>query len=388
MIIGVPVESYPNEQRVAIVPAVIPNLSKIGVEVLVEQGAGEKAGFIDTAYKDQGARIAPTRTELFSTANVILQVRGLGSSSHGGYSDLEFLHSGQVLIGLLNPLGSPEVARDLAARNVTAFALELLPRISRAQSMDVLSSMATLAGYKAVLIAAGMLKKIFPLMMTAAGTLSPARVFVVGAGVAGLQAIATSRKMGATVNAYDVRPVAKEQVESLGAKFVELDLETKGAEASGGYAKAMGEDFYHRQRELMGKVVAESDVVITTAAVPGKKSPVLITEDMVKNMRPGSVIVDLAAEGGGNCELTRPGETIEVHNVTILGPFNLPSSIPFHASQMFSRNVTAFLQNLLKNGNLDFNLEDEIIRDTMLTHNGEVVNPLVRELLDMQSSTK
>lgn len=388
MIIGVPVESYPNEQRVAMVPAVIPNLSKIGVEVLVEQGAGEKAGFLDTAYKDQGACIAQTRTELFSTANVILQVRGLGSNSPGGYSDLELLHSGQVLIGLLNPLGSPEVARDLAARNVTAFALELLPRISRAQSMDVLSSMATLAGYKAVLLAAGTLKKIFPLMMTAAGTLSPARVFVVGAGVAGLQAIATSRKMGATVNAYDVRPVAKEQVESLGAKFVELDLETKGAEVSGGYAKAMGEDFYHRQRELMGKVVAESDVVITTAAVPGKKSPVLITEDMVKNMLPGSVIVDLAAEGGGNCELTRPGETIEVHNVTILGPFNLPSSIPFHASQMFSRNVTAFLQNLLKNGNLDFNLEDEIIRDTMLTHNGEVVNPLVRELLDMQSSTK
>jgi NAD(P) transhydrogenase subunit alpha len=387
MIIGVPVETYPLEQRVALVPALIPTLAKMGLEILVEQGAGEKAGFPDKAYEEQGARITPSRTELFSSANILLQVRGLGANPDAGYADLDLFRSGQVVVGLLNPLGAPEAARELAGRGVTAFALELLPRISRAQPMDALSSMATVAGYKAVLLAAGALNKMFPMMITAAGTITQAKEFVVGAGVAGLQAIATSRRLGAVVQAYDIRPAVKEQVQSLGAKFVELGLETKEAETAGGYAKAMDEEFYRRQREKMMQVVAENDVVITTAAVPGKKAPILITEEMVKKMRPGSVIVDLAAEGGGNCELTRPGETIEIHGVTIMGPINLPSTIPYHASQMYARNITAFLQNLMSNSNPRLNLEDQIIRDTLLTHQGEVVNPQVRELLGLPASS-
>jgi NAD(P) transhydrogenase subunit alpha len=249
--------------------------------------------------------------------------------------------------------------------------------------MDVLSSMATIAGYKAALIAADNLKKMFPMMITAAGTITPAKVFVLGAGVAGLQAIATSRRLGASVQAYDVRPVVKEQVESLGAKFVELGIETKESETAGGYAKAMDEEFYRKQREMLSRVVAETDVVITTAAVPGKKAPVLITQDMVQAMRLGSVIVDVAAETGGNCELTRPGEVVEHNGVRILGPLNLPSAIPYHASQMYAKNITAFIQNLVKNGNLNLNTEDQIIRDTLLTHNGEVINPQVRQLLDL-----
>jgi NAD(P) transhydrogenase subunit alpha len=386
MIIGVPVESYPNEQRVALVPVSVPTLAKKGFEVLVERGAGVKAGFSDASYEEEGARIVPNRSQLFSSADIILQVRGLGANPESGYADLELLRSGQVIVGLLNPLGAPETARELAVRGITAFALELLPRISRAQSMDVLSSMATIAGYKAALLAAGALKRVFPMMITAAGTITAAKVFVIGAGVAGLQSIATSRRLGAVVQAYDVRPAVKEQVESLGAKFVELGLETGEAETSGGYAKAMDEDFYRRQRDMMARVIAESDVVIATASVPGKRAPILITKEMVQGMRLGSVIVDLAAEWGGNCELTRPGETVEVNGVTIIGPINLPSTIPFHASQMYARNITAFLQNLMNNGNFQLNMEDQIIRDTLLTHSGEVVNPQVRELLGLPPS--
>ncbi len=387
MIVGVPVESYPNERRVALVPAVVPALTKAGLEVVVEAGAGKKAGFPDAAYQQQGARLAPDRAQLFSSADVFLQVHGLGGNPDAGHADLELLRSGQVVLGLLNPLGAPETARELASRGITAFALELLPRISRAQPMDALSAMATIAGYKAALLGAGALQKMYPMMITAAGTITPARVFVVGAGVAGLQAIATSRRLGAVVQAYDVRPAVKEQVESLGAKFLVLKLETEKAEASGGYAQAMGEEFYRRQREMMTQVVAESDVVITTAAIPGKKAPTLLTQAMVEGMRPGSVIVDVAAEGGGNCELTRPGEAIEAHGVTILGPTNLPSTIPYHASQMYAKNVTAFLQNLVKNGELRVDLEDQIIRDTLLTHQGEVVNARVRELLGLPASS-
>ena len=386
MIIGVPVESYPNERRVALVPAVVPTLAKAGLEVLVEQGAGEKAGFPNATYEEQGARIAPDRTQLFSSTDVLLLVHSLGANPGAGNADLELVRSGQVVLGLLNPLGAPGAVQELAARGVTAFALELLPRISRAQPMDTLSSMATIAGYKAVLLAACALKKLYPMMITAAGTITPARVFVVGAGVAGLQAIATSRRLGAVVQSYDVRPAVKEQVESLGAKFVELELETEDAETSGGYAQAMGEEFYRRQREMMTRVVAEHDVVITTAAVPGKKAPILLTEEMVEKMSPGSVIVDLAAEGGGNCELTRAGETVEAHGVTILGPVNLASTVPYHASQMYARNVTAFLQNLVEDSKLHLNLEDQIVRDTLLTHKGEVVNSQVRELLGLPAS--
>jgi NAD(P) transhydrogenase subunit alpha len=383
MIVGVPAETYPGERRVALVPAAVSTLVGAGVEVLVEQGAGVNAGFPDAAFVEQGARITPDRTQLFSSADVILQVRGLGANAEAGRGDLESMRTAQVVIGLLDPLGAPEAARELAGRDVTAFALELVPRIARAQAMDVLSSMATVAGYKAVLLAAEALPRMFPMMITAAGTITPARVFVVGAGVAGLQAIATSHRLGGVVQAYDVRPAVKGQVESLGARFVELEIETDGTETSGGYARAMDEEFYRRQREMMRQVVAESDVVITTAVSPGSDAPILVTEDMVQEMRPGSVILDLAAERGGNCELTRPGETVEAHGVTILGPINLPSSIPYHASQMYARNLTTFLQNLMEDGDFCLNLEDQIIRDTLLTHQGEVVSPQVRELLGL-----
>ena len=383
MIVGVAVERYPNENRVALVPALIPDLVKAGLEVLVEAGAGEKAGFLDDAYKENGARLVADRTELFSSADILFLVHGLQVDAEAGADDMKLLRSGQIMVGLLNPLGAPEAVRQLAGKDITAFALELLPRIARSQPMDALSSMATVAGYKAVLLAAGALNKLYPMMITAAGTITPARVLIVGAGVAGLQAIATSKRLGAVVRAYDVRPAVKEQVESLGAKFVELELETEEAETSGGYAQAMGEEFYRRQREMMKRVVVESDVVITTAAIPGKKSPILITEDMVKGMEPGSVIVDLAAEGGGNCELTKPGETINAHGVIIMGPENVASTIPYHASQMYAKNLTAFLKNMMDDGELQLDLEDQIIRDSLITHKGEVVNPQVRELLGL-----
>ena len=383
MIVGVPAETYPGERRVALIPAAMPAVAKAGLEVLVESGAGAQAGYPDSAFEAQGAQLAPDRTALCSAADVLVYVHG----PDAGGADLALLHAGQVVVGLLNPLGAPEAARELAAKGVTAFALELVPRISRAQPMDALSSMATVAGYKAALLAAESLPKMYPMMITAAGTITPVRVFVVGAGVAGLQAIVTSRRLGAVVHAYDIRPVVKEQVESLGARFVELGLETEGAEGAGGYARAMDEEFYRRQREVMAQVVAESDVVITTAAVPGRQAPTLITAEMVSHMRPGSIVVDLAAEGGGNCELTRPRETVEAHGVTIMGPVNLPSAIPYHASQLYANNVAAFLGNLFEAGQLCLNLEDPIIHDTLLTHEGEVRNTQVRELLGLPAAT-
>jgi len=382
MIVGVLLETHPEERRVALVPTVVPSLTKLGIRTLVERGAGENAGFDDTAYEEQGAGIVSDRHELFFESHVLVRVRGFGEDR----TDFELFRSGQVVLGLLDPFGSLESVRELAEKGVSAFSLELLPRISRAQSMDALSSMGMIAGYKAVLLAANSLPKMFPLMMTAAGTITPARVLVIGAGVAGLQAIATARRLGAVVQAYDVRPAVKEQVESLGASFVELGLETKEAEAAGGYAKAMDEDFYRRQREMMAKMLAESDVVITTAAVPGKRAPILITQKMVRGMRAGSVIVDLAAETGGNCELTRRGETVDVKGVSILGSVNLPSTIPFHASQMYARNIVAFLQLLVKNGELHLVLEDQILRETLVTHNKEVVHPRLRELLGYASA--
>ncbi len=377
MIVGVPTASNPQEQRVALTPAVVPILSKVGINVLVEQGAGDKAGFSDFAYEEQGGRIALDLDQIFSQAQGVVRLNGFSEND----PEVDLFREGQFVVGLLDPFGSSESIGKLAERGVIAFALELLPRISRAQSMDALSSMGTIAGYKAVLLAAGLLKKMFPMMMTAAGTITPARVFIIGAGVAGLQAIATARRLGAVVKAYDVRPAVKEQVESLGAQFVELTLETKEAEAAGGYARAMDENFYSKQREMMTQVLAESDVVITTAAIPGKKAPRLITREMVQEMRNGSIIVDLAAETGGNCELTLRGETVEVHGVSILGPVNIPSTIPYHASQMYARNVTAFLQLLAKNGELQVDLEDQILRETLITHQKEVVNPRLRELL-------
>ncbi|HET6882778.1 MAG TPA: Re/Si-specific NAD(P)(+) transhydrogenase subunit alpha [Pirellulales bacterium] len=381
MIVGVVKESFPGERRVALVPSSVATLTKLNCEVLLEPGAGADAGFNDAAFTDAGARIAASRTEVFGSAGAILQVRTLGANLAAGVTDLELIRQGQVLIGFADPLTAGSAAQQIAARGGTLFAMELIPRITRAQSMDALSSMASIAGYKAVLIAATTLGKLLPMMMTAAGTISPSKVFVMGAGVAGLQAIATARRLGAVVEAYDVRPVVKEQVQSLGARFLELPLQTAEAQDQGGYAKELDESVYAKQRELMLKAVAASDAVITTAAIPGRKSPVLVTADMVRAMAPGSVIVDLAAERGGNCELTRPDETVVENGVTILGPTNLPSTVPLHASQMYSRNVATFLAHLLKDGEWNLDLTDQIVRETLVTRDGQVVQARVREVL-------
>jgi len=378
MIIGVPQETFPGERRVALVPAIVPALTKAGLEVRVQAGAGLAAGFPDRQYADKGAKIAPTREAVFA-ADVVLQVRAAGANPQAGKADLPGLRQGQVVIGLCDPLSEPKAIEEVAARGVTLFALELLPRITRAQGMDVLSSQATVAGYRAVLLAATALPKLFPMLMTAAGTITPAKVFVVGAGVAGLQAIATAGRLGGIVSAYDVRPAVKEQVQSLGAKFVEMPLEAAAAEGKGGYAQQMDEEFYRKQRELMTRVVAQSDVVITTAAVPGKKAPVLVTAAMVEAMAAGSVLVDLAAERGGNCELTRPGQTVVHQNVTILGPLNLPAEVPNHASQLYAKNIATFLLALVKDGKLQIDLEDQIIRETLVAREGQVPNAAVRE---------
>jgi len=381
MQIGVPRETFPDERRVALAPVSIPPLLRAGHAVLLEAGAGTAAGYPDASYLEKGARVLASRAALFEAAELLVQVRGLGANPEAGAQDLPLYRPGQAIVGSLEPLSAAPAMLALAQRGVTAFALELLPRITRAQSMDVLSSMATVAGYKAVLLAAAELPRMFPLLMTAAGTVSPARVLVVGAGVAGLQAIATARRLGALVEAYDVRPAVKEQVQSLGAKFVELPLDAARAEDAGGYARAQEEAFYRRQRELMGRVVAASDVVITTAAVPGRPAPVLITEEMVRGMPPGSMIVDLAAERGGNCALTRPGERVEAHGVTILGPLNAAATVPYHASQLYGRNVAAFLLHVAPQGTLRLDLEDEIVRETLVARDGKVVHPRIRELL-------
>jgi len=377
MRIGVPKETFPGETRVALVPAHVPALVKAGHEVIVEQGAGALAGFTDQEYAAKGARIGAPLEVL--GCDLLLQVRSAAANAVTGEAEIAGLRRDQVTIGFAEPLTSARLTQRVAEQGVTSFSMELMPRITRAQSMDALSSMATVAGYKAVLLAADTLPRMFPMLMTAAGTVAPAHVFVVGAGVAGLQAISTARRLGAKVEAYDVRPAVKEQIHSLGARFVELPLETTAAEGQGGYAAAQDESFYRRQREMMLKVIAASDVVITTAAVPGRKAPILITEEMVRAMAPGSVIVDVAAERGGNCELTKPGQTIVVHNVTILGPTNLPASIPYHASQMYSKNITTFLAHLLKGGSLTIDSSDEITRETLVTHGGAVVHERARQ---------
>jgi H+-translocating NAD(P) transhydrogenase subunit alpha len=383
VIVGVPKESYPGERRVALVPVVIPNLAKAGLEVIVEAGAGEQAGYPDAAYAEKGAKIVAGRAAVFGAADIVVQLLCYGSNDVSGKADLPLMRRGQTIIGFLRPFGSSEVVQQIAQAGVTAFSVELIPRTTRAQSMDALSSMGTICGYKAVLLAAETSLRIFPMMTTAAGTITPARVFVIGAGVAGLQAISTARRLGAVASAYDMRPAAKEQVQSLGGRFVELPLEAQNAQDARGYGTAQDENFYARQRELLTRVVAESDVVITAAVIPGKKSPVLITADMVKGMAPGSVIVDLAAERGGNCELTRTGEIVKEHGVVIIGAINLASSVPYHASQMYARNLMTFLTYMVKDGKLQLNLQDEIIRETMVTNAGEVVNARVREFFKM-----
>jgi NAD(P) transhydrogenase subunit alpha len=388
MKLGVPRETFPGERRVAIVPAVLAPLNKLGITVIVESGAGLSAGFPDHAYAEQKATIG-SRADVFA-ADILAMVRAPGANPPGGAADTAAMHPGQVVIGFAEPLTEIDAARSVAARGAMLLAMELVPRITRAQSMDALSSMATVAGYKGVLLAADALPRMFPMLNTAAGTVAAARVFIIGAGVAGLQAIATARRLGARVEAYDVRPAVKEQIQSLGARFVEMPLEAGDAQDAGGYAKAQDESFYRRQRELMLKTVANSDVIIATASIPGKRAPVLVTEQMVKAMPPGSVIVDLAAERGGNCELTSPGESVVRHGVSILGPTNLPADVPYHASQMYARNVVTLVQHLVHREKgpdgkptgaavLSIDTSDEITREILVTKDGEIVHARLRQ---------
>jgi H+-translocating NAD(P) transhydrogenase subunit alpha len=383
VIIGVPKEIYPGERRVALVPAVLPTLTKAGFEVHVQTGAGFAAGYPDAEYAEKGAKIVADRGAIFAAADIIVQLLGYGANDINGQEDIPLFRRDQILIGFLRPFGLFDVVRQIAQTGVTAFTVELMPRTTRAQSMDALSSMATASGYKAVLMAADAQPRIFPMLTTAAGTVTPARVFVIGCGVAGLQALATSRRLGAVISAYDLRPAAKEQVQSLGGRFVELPIEAKDAQDARGYARAQDEDFYRRQRELLGKAVQESDVVITTAVIPGKKAPVLVTEEMIKGMALGSVIVDLAAERGGNCDVSEAGKTVVKHGVTIIGEINMAKGVPYHASMMYARNVTSFLTHLIKDQKLNLNLTDEIVRETLLTRNGEIVNARIREFLKL-----
>ena len=384
MIVSVPRETYPGERRVALVPGGVTELAKHDCQVKIESGAGIAAGFSDDAYRENGAEVVGDRGALVEAADLLLMVRTPGANPAEGQADLDRLSGRHTLVGTADPLGNPQVAQQLAERGTTLFALEMLPRITRAQSMDVLSSMATIAGYKAVLLGAEHLPKMFPMLMTAAGTLTAAKVFVIGAGVAGLQAIASARRLGAVVQAYDVRVAVKEQIESLGARFVEMELPAESAEGEGGYAKQLGEDFYQKQRDLMARVVAQSDVVITTAAIPGKPSPRLITAEAVRGMSAGSVIIDLAAERGGNCELSQPDEIVDENGVTILGPTNLASEVPTHASQMYSRNLTNFSASLICEGKLQLNFDDEVVRETLVAYRGQVTSPKIRELLEME----
>jgi H+-translocating NAD(P) transhydrogenase subunit alpha len=372
MIVGVPKESAPGERRVALVPELVARLTKTGLGVIVESGAGAPAGFLDSTYIDVGARV---ESEVFDKADILLKVQPPTTV------EVEKMKADATLIGFLQPYTSTAEIQALAACRITAFSMELMPRITRAQPMDALSAMSTVAGYKAVLLAASSLPKFFPMLMTAAGTVTPAHVFVIGAGVAGLQAIATAMRLGAVVEAYDTRPAVKEQVESLGAKFVDLGLETSDAEAKSGYAKAQTEEFYKKQQAMMIRYVTAADAVIPTALIPGQRAPVLITEEMVRGMRPGSVIIDLAAEQGGNCALTEPGQEVVKYGVVIIGPMNLPSTMPFHASQMYAKNTTNFLAHLLKDGVIHLDLSDELTRSPLVTHQGEIVHEAVKARL-------
>lgn len=368
---GVVKETCPGERRVAVTPKAIDVLTKAGVEVWIESGAGAESGYPDEEYSARGAKVA-SLADVRANASVLLTVR---APEPGG------LKKGQIVIGFCDPLSEPDIAARYAQAGLTLFSMELVPRTTRAQSMDALSSMASIAGYKAVLLAAVTLPRLFPMMTTAAGTIPPARVLVIGAGVAGLQAIATARRLGAVVSGYDVRAAVKEQIESLGAKFVSIDIGATG-EGQGGYARALTEGEIRHQREQMANVIKEQDVVITTAAVPGRKAPILVTREMALGMSPGSVIVDIAAERGGNCELTRPGETVVENGIHIMGPVNLPSTVPGHASQMYARNIVTLLKNMLtKTGELNVDTSDEITRESMVVRDGEVVNPRVQALL-------
>ena len=367
----------------ALVPSVVPTLTKAGFEVQVQAGAGIDAGYADSLYADKGAKIAADRAAVFGVADIVVQVLCYGANDVNGNGDVPLYRRGQILTGFMRPFGEAQVLQAIAGAGVTSFSVELMPRTTRAQSMDALSSMATVAGYKAVLMCADTHPRIFPMLTTAAGTVTPARVFVIGCGVAGLQAIATAKRLGAVTSAYDLRPAVKEQVQSLGGRFVELPIEAKDAQDARGYARAQDEEFYRKQRELLGKVVQESDVVITTAVIPGKKAPILVTEEMVKGMAPGSVVLDLAAERGGNCEITEPKKTVVKYGVKIIGDINLASQVPYHASMMYAKNLTTFLTYLVKDQKVNLNLEDEIVRETLVTCDGDIVQARVREFLKL-----
>lgn len=381
MIVGVVKETFPGERRVALVPGVLPSITKAGAEVIVEAGAGLEAGFPDQEYEEKGAKIVSDRAEIFRSADIVCTIRTCAANPEKGAGDLELYRKDQVIIGLSEPLTALEPIQKIAATGVRLFALELIPRTTRGQAMDVLSSQATVAGYKAVALATDTLVKMFPLMMTAAGTIKPAKVFVIGAGVAGLQAIASAKRAGAVVHAFDVRPEVKEQIESLGGKFVEIEV--ADARGEGGYARELTDEEKKKQRELMADTIAESDVVITTAAVPGKKAPMLIPADVVRRMAPQAMIIDMAAERGGNCELTKPDEVIVENGVTILGPTNMAAAIPFHASQMFAKNVANLLALIIKDGKLELNMEDEIIVGTLETDGGEIIHKMAREIFSL-----
>lgn len=382
MTIGVPRENFPDESRVAIVPSTLQALTKAGMTVRVESGAGILAGYSDESYRSAGAQVE-SRPAVFEASDIVVCVRALGANLPGLQRQLEEYRSGTTLVGMLDPLSHPQPILAAASAGIRAFALELLPRITRAQSMDVLSSQSNLAGYKAVLLAADATPKVMPMMTTAAGTITPARVLIIGAGVAGLQAIATARRLGAVVSAYDIRRDTRQQVESLGARFVDLGIEAGDAQDKGGYAKAMGEEFYRLQRDALAKVCSENDIVITTALIPGRKPPLLVTKEAVARMRPGSVVVDLAAERGGNCEVTVPDQVVEVDGVRVFGPTNLPASVPFHASALYAKNVATFLTHLVRDGEVQVDMDDEITRETLLTDGGKVVHPRFREMLEI-----
>ncbi len=385
MIIGITRELVGGENRVSLCPDNVQSLVDKGLELWVEQNAGAQAGFSDDDYISVGAKVVSDRDELFAKSDVILQVQSFGSNTENADDDLKRLKAKQLVIGMMDPLAQPQAAQQVAGTGATAIALEMVPRISRAQSMDVLSSMATLAGYRSVLLGAEAAPRILPMLMTAAGTLQPARVLIMGVGVAGLQACATAKRLGAVVEAYDVRPAAREQIISVGATPVELDLPTESSEGAGGYAKKQSEEFLRMQREQMTEVVARQDIIITTAAIPGAKSPILVTEDMLKAMKTGSVLVDLAAERGGNCESTQMGKTVVAHGVTIVGPENLASDAAFHASQMYGNNIQTLLELILEEGQINLDFEDEIVAGTVIAHGGEVPHPYMRKLLDLPS---
>jgi NAD(P) transhydrogenase subunit alpha len=385
VIIAVTRELVAGEKRVSLCPDNVQSLIEAGAELWVEQSAGVQAGFSDDNYQSVGAKIISDRDKIFASADIIVQVQSFGSNTENAEQDLKRLKSKQIVIGMMDPLAQPQAASQVAKTGATAIALEMVPRISRAQSMDVLSSMATLAGYRSVLLGAEAAPRILPMLMTAAGTLQPARVLIMGVGVAGLQACATAKRLGAVVEAYDVRPAAREQIISVGATPVELDLPTESSEGAGGYAKEQSEEFLELQRKLMTEVVARQDIIITTAAVPGAKSPILVTEDMLKAMSTGSVVVDLAAERGGNCALTKAGQTTVEHGVTILGPENLASDVAYHASQMYGKNIQTLLELILQDGNINLDFNDEIVAGTVVAHNGDVPHPYMRKLLGLPS---